>query len=373
MRVKRILLLSALCGLMTACQPPFDTGMGQAMRLIRNMTLETRVGPFSMSERTPNLADGAVFLPFRAGTDIVRTSGLIRIQDEYNCRIWHVWGVQDGAQTVYSGFGSDSLGTIPLTGNTPAYPEVMTHCVASGTIYLSFQFAPLNALGLLFQVNSTGGIPSIAAIGTYPQTTFLPGSFLGMYLNPLVLGGHFPSEGTGTADHAYFLVAGNPDGSAGYWEMESQLTPGALNVFSITTSGVPLPFLAGPPAAQRCMYFHDPAAKRSFASALVGGSWQCWTWNTDPVSAPVQLAGVTRRVDALLSTGELFSVQDGTGTVYGPDGTQRTSFPLGCLQFLGETDVSGAKAALFHLVIADNDAATFYIYSLPSARLAELN
>jgi hypothetical protein len=106
------------------------------------------------------------------------------------------------------------------------------------------------------------------------------------------------------------------------------------------------------------------------------GSWRCVRWNGAGFTDSKVLPGITHRIDALLTTGMLFSTEGNVGRVYDSSGTEIASFPLGALRFIGERYVDGAPLALFSLarIVTERYSETLAIdvYSIPAADLESL-
>lgn len=367
----RVPVLLAVCLVLPSCAPPFDPGLSQAVKLIQKMELEAHIGPLDWTDRS-TLESNALFAPIRTGDDIDRTRGFIRSTLREDTRVWYVWGVQDGGSTEYSAVPDGNAWTANMPEPFPGYPTYLIQNLISGPAFVTVQFDPMQSSAWIWNVD-TGQDP--------PETGMFSSCIFQSQLTPVInpdtysttLGGQvFPNE-SGAHDRLYCLVRAVAGGDIVFWEVQSQITSTTIDTFTPITSSISLPFLAGAPPADRSMYFHDSAGKKSYASLLVNEDWQCWTWTTDPVKPPVRLPGTTRRIDALLTTGRLFSVQDGIGTVYSANGVELTRFPLGVLRFACETYVSGDAVALFSLMTVTDRTVDFYVYSIPTEDLDSLN
>jgi hypothetical protein len=358
----RVLSYIAICLLLPSCAPPFDPGLSQAANLIGKMRLETRIGPLQWTERA-KLESDAIFMPIRAGTEIEIGRGFVKSSTRDGIRSWYTWSIQNGGNTEYIVVPDEKAWAAGMPDAFPQYPTCLIQPLASGPTFVNLQF-DLAQSGAWIMSEDTGLTPP--EIIVFPSYVFPDLMTMPNYVR--TLGGHISPSSAGTSDDVFCLV----NTLTGFWEVQSQITAAALNAFSTLSSNLSLPFLAGPPASKRCLYFHDANAKKSFALVYVNDAWQCWTWPTDPVGEPVQLSGITRRIDALLSTGRLFSTQEGIGTIYGSDGVVLASFPLGALRFVCETYVAGETRVLFSLMTSMESSVVFYLYSIPAADLAAL-
>jgi hypothetical protein len=166
---------------------------------------------------------------------------------------------------------------------------------------------------------------------------------------------------------------------------EARLTASSTGLGLSTTVrpalGPSLPFI--PPGLKRCQYFYDEnpvgdtarAPNRSYASwyDTATSSWKCYAWWEDPAGTLQQKElAIGCRVDALLSTGQLFSTQDSTGRVFNRDGTPLGTFPLGDLRFIGEEYAGGLARAYFSLALVYNNALHFNVYWIQTDQLKTL-
>jgi hypothetical protein len=312
------------------------------------------------------LEPDALFLPLRTGTGIDATKGFIRSSTRDGTRLWYTWSRMNGANVEYVSVPDDKAWSVSIPDTYPEYPKCQIQTLISGSAFVDLQFDPAKSGAWLLSVNPTADPPEMNTPMPYDfafTMPVLPISITG-YLT--TLGGNIFPIGTGIPDRFYCLV----QAASGCWEVQFQITAAALTYDS--RASISLPFLAGPPVVERCMYFHDPIMQRSFAEALVDGAWQCVEWSTNPVGTPVLLPEITRRIDALLSTGELFSTDGGIGTVYAPDGTVKTTFPLGALRYVLETYMDGSPRLIFSLRTGTQESPVFYLYSIPTEELAAL-
>jgi hypothetical protein len=138
------------------------------------------------------------------------------------------------------------------------------------------------------------------------------------------------------------------------------------------------PFAVTP--ANRVLYYYDPvpAVPRSYVSVwsspMAQGAWSTWVW-TDSVPSSSRLSGIDHRIDALLTTGELFSTEGNTGRVYDPTtptGHLEAEFTLGDLRFIGEVYIAGIPNVLFSHAVWFNRQVSFDVYSIPTSQLKSL-
>jgi hypothetical protein len=195
----------------------------------------------------------------------------------------------------------------------------------------------------------------------YDLSTFTSGQLVGVGLFPDV---------SATTDSLTILV-----NEAGYFDRVSAFAFAASGYpLAPSDTAVPAPGIPGSPF--QGFYFRNPAAMGLRFLSLWNGSGYAnyrWTDTLPPAALPFD-----DRIEALLSSNELFVVDREQAVVYSPAGERKYSFPLGDLHFAYETYIGSAPTLLFSLVYWDQvggDKEKFYInvYSLPTASLATLD
>lgn len=187
-----------------------------------------------------------------------------------------------------------------------------------------------------------------------------------------VLGASFTAQTGSIPDQTHWLTIGG----SGYIEISCSMSTGALGTAAQLHSGVtapyPLNFL--PSGTGQFQYFYDIGANRSYASwwDTAGGGWRsvAW-WDTSGAISSMSLP-IDRRIDALLSTGELLSTEGGTGRLYRGDGSLDATFPLGNLVFIGEEYVGTAYRSYFSQCLRYDDALHFNVYWIQTDRLKNI-
>jgi hypothetical protein len=362
--VKRTICILALLPaalLILTCAPPFDPDLGAAALLVQKMRQETVAEFPDWTGRTwPQ--QGAVFIPERNIGSIDGSRGFIMTPAGSGIRIWYAWRAQ-ASGAVYEAVTDGSAWNFDSPNVYSGYPSCTILTAISGATVAGLQLDPLVSAIMIATMNTVSDPPERLSLNTYDLDSNMVGPVaIPNYLRTLG-GGIYPSS-AGVDDRVFCLAKASDT----CWEVQFSLTSTAIGY--IARTAVPLPFTNGTPVMERCLFFHDPAAERSFAQAQVNGVWKCWRWTTNPVGAPVEVPGVTRPIRALLTTGELFAVADGMGTVYGADGALKTEFPMGSLRFVMESYIDGNPRVLFSLMTVLNNSVAFYLYSLPTAELA---
>jgi hypothetical protein len=129
-----------------------------------------------------------------------------------------------------------------------------------------------------------------------------------------------------------------------------------------TLASVPVP---------RALYYKSPSGQ-SYASFVQGGQWVCYQWM--PSGVPSKLPGVTHRIDAVLTSGDLLSTEGGILTLYDPNGSLVRSVSLGGLHFCYEAYVGPTTPyAFFSLAMElSQDYWAFRVYAVPTSSIRDL-
>ena len=133
------------------------------------------------------------------------------------------------------------------------------------------------------------------------------------------------------------------------------------------------------------MYFYDDNAaadpsrvdNRSFASwyDTSSSSWVNYAWWQSPTGVGSIFSmrlSADHRLDALLSTGQLLSTEDGVGRLYDRDGNLLATFPLGNLTYIAEEYVGGVPRCYFSQCLVYDGQLHFNVYWIPTDQLGTL-
>jgi hypothetical protein len=124
----------------------------------------------------------------------------------------------------------------------------------------------------------------------------------------------------------------------------------------------------------RGLYHHYPRTSTSYVSAWDGTQWRCWWWKDIVPTGGVM--DIPHPVVAVLSTGELFSVDEsgGKARVYtaAPNGTLETAFDLNGMRFIGTVLLDGVKSVLFSQQVAWHGRPLYNIYAIDDSKLGGL-
>ncbi|HTP60006.1 MAG TPA: hypothetical protein VMM82_13875, partial [Spirochaetia bacterium] len=85
------------------------------------------------------------------------------------------------------------------------------------------------------------------------------------------------------------------------------------------------------------------------------------------------LSGVSNRIDALLTSGQLLSTQDGTLRLYDTNGNQLFSKPMNGLQYCYEANVGSTPYVFFALPMSLNHGQwVFNVYAIATSSIGDL-
>ncbi len=367
---KLLVVLAAACACFSCSPPPFDLAISLSTLLAKSMTLEGAVGPVDKLSGDTAPQD-ASFMPeytTQGGLDL--QNGFVLYTQTGGRQLGFVTG--SAAQGTYHLLsGSSFLG--PSTGGI--YPDVIMH-VPQDPVLLrieGFTFDPANPYNTAYG-ELRADIPGEQVVFTYSTQ---PGSNLPPLfgITGKVIGVSIPPS-TSAADPAFLLA--QVDGTGNLFEFSMSMAPSTLTFLSPTRGSAPydLTWLGLPGTIDRVQYFYDSATQRSYLSTYDAppgqDTWRCWWWSDVTAGHGGELTGVDHRIDALLSTGELFSTQDDTGRVYGSDGTLLAEFPLAGLTFIDERIIGGVAKLIFSQSLSYNGQQRFNIYSIPTANVKTL-
>ena len=349
--------------------PPFDEELSLAMATAAKLEPVVRIGPIQAwhgdFEETKSF-----FLPLK-DTPADRRGYLLSAGDYY-LRIRFL----DGASGTFQGElrldgpaadpNRKTYTAVPLKGGTypslslavfdPAYPTNNSLLL----IYPSGSTLVSSAANLYGTLNPDFGssLDRVVGVHLYPGIDPSPDRF--SFFGVLSTAGHFGE------------LEADADASA-------TTTGGIGTISSPTRQDIALPSVPAP--ASGAFYFHRPAASNpSYMSKYEAstGAYRNFTWDDTLVAR--ELEGMNRRIDALLSSGELLSLDRGVCIVYDAGGNRKFSFPMGSLHFCFERYDSGGAARLYFSLLywiygyhSGNDQLYINVYSLPTANLATLD
>lgn len=180
-----------------------------------------------------------------------------------------------------------------------------------------------------------------------------------------------------TIDFHYFLC--KIDGSGTYDEIEAptDLTSGVdYGAAAPIPTRINLP-LTLPSDLENAFYYHHLVSGRSYVStySAVERKYKNYYWHDSGLVKP--MVKMDRRIDALLSTGDLLSFDDNRCYIYNSEGEKVSSFVLGGLHFAFEMFLVSEYAVFFTLPLWlqnwNQEELFFRVYALPTSKLRELH
>jgi hypothetical protein len=368
-----LLVLAVAAATFSCTLPPFNLLISQGVQSSSRMNLEGRIGPLSSF----NFASGTggaliAFYPLKdAVYGFTLQSGFITWSSESGSR--QIAFVASNTGNLRQVASSQGLG---MDTPDPPYPGFVIQSVKGG--YFNIVLGWDASMTSRFKMALMSGDPFG---NTYPPpswgdmsptfTAFIPPSYVRVRHM-----GVYPDTNV-TYDRVYALVE---NAMTGLFE-EAQLDlssaglspPARLRLNGINLSGV------GPTGIpQHALYYYDPGTTYGFANwwDSAAGKWITWRWyettSGSTIAVASELPQVTRRIDALLTTRELFSTEDGSGRIYDLDGNLKASFPVAGLSFVGEVYASGVAKLLFSHAFWYQRQLYFNVFSIPSADVKTL-
>ncbi len=354
-------------------------------RTARALTVEGTVGPLDGRYGPWNVTD-AVFLPERGSTGgLDLQNGFILHSTPWGDRQLGFVSWDPTKQMDRAVGGEVSVGPVP----TGPFPDRLVMLLKGAAHAIgTFAFLPDSPSYNQLIVGQADPTANQFPVGT-PTPQSLSGAAtasLGLSGDIIAVGRYAANEPS--AETTYWLFR-TPSGSSFLEASSAVSTANAVSAPTLTAlasrAGTPYALGSGIPVSSltRALYYYDPeptrAPQRSYLSWYdpAQGRWRCWAWWAVGASPSAwqgtELAGVDHRIDALLTTGELFSTEDDTGRVYGADGTLRTSFPLTGLSFIEEAWLNGTPRVLFSQYLYAGKSPWFVIYSIATSDIGALS
>jgi hypothetical protein len=355
--VKRALPLLAILAV-SGCAPAFFADLNASTPLTRQMTFLGTIGPLLYRS---NLQNGSIrFLPVKPTTSLGAASGFVIKTEGGFVDVSFAYLDTSGSTQEVTGVPGFSL-----AGSDPNYPlydfdVAATTTTANLVVFALSPTQPTANQATLITATLPGGSITVPTTGSgNPQAlTSVFGAVdtsLGVQVSPNV---------GGAADTVNFLVANGGlavDGISSFGGVasviNSQSAPGSLP-------------LSLPSGVNR--FFYGKGGAFGYASYFQNGAWTCIQW---PVATyvPVTLAGMTHRLDAVLTSGDLLSTDGGVLRLYDPSGNLLRSVALGGLEFCYEAYVGSVPYVFFSQALGNrNGNWIFNNYALPTSSMRSL-
>jgi hypothetical protein len=352
-RIGRKIGLLVLCAGMGACAPPYLELLDKAAGLAGQMTVVGTVG-------AANVSSGITGVRFFPTMPTASSIGGVDIQSGFV-----VW---DSGSTEYIGFAySTGNGSATMSSSQPV--NSMSLSLADPN-YPLFEYDVTNTINNQASVMVLTWNPANPSMSSYQQfTATLPNGGL----TPQPSGSLYGTIFTSISLIGGSILPAAPPSYNTFALLGSTAFGTALNGTGGTLAPVGFTSFTFPGTSNRSLYYYSPVNNTSYASYYSSG-WQCLQWADVSIPAPSLLPGVTRRVDAVLSTGDLLSTQGGTLSLYDSSGAQLYSIPLNGFQYCYEAYVGSTPYVFFSLAIylGNNDWA-FNVYSIPTSSMRSLH
>ncbi len=347
MKWRALALLACLA--VAACAPVYLADLDKAASLTGHMTGVGTVGPFSLGSGLANIR----FLPTKTTAssigDVNVQSGFIVYDSGTNENLSFLSGSGDnsGSNQQFSLAGADA--------NYPLYQYDVTNTINNQASVMVFHWDPTTPGNDTFQ-------QFVATLPSGGMTSFASTSLNGLFAGVSLIGGSIlPAQ---PPSYDSFAVLGV---SAGQFGTASNGAGGTLSAIGFTsvTFTPPIP-------TTRSMYYLSADNKLCYASFYSSG-WQCLQWQNIAAPTATLLPGVSNRIDAVLTSGDLLSTQDGTLRLYDSTGSQVFSKPLNGLQFCYEAYIGSTACVFFSLPISlQHNQWVFSVYAIPTLSMRDL-
>jgi len=349
------LLLLSLA--IVACAPPYSAELNSAAPLADQMTLLGTLGPVKSPDGSSTTA--IKFLPIKPA---VTTTSLGALNVETGFLVSQSPGHESLCFAYQESGGnvriSDFRQGFSLVGADPHYPlyeyDVLASTATTANILVFYLGDPTTPGDNTFQY-LTATLPN----GPF-QSTLGPTFMDAIFGSTFVIAAQvFPQPAA--ADTFNFLVFNGTIYQEG-------TTTFSGSGFALTTPGSTVP-LSG--AGSRVLYYL--ATGVSSASYYTGGKWVCYQWTPPTISSPTLLTGVTHRIDAVLTNGDLLSTEEGTLRIYDSSGSEKLSVGMGALQFCYEAYIGTTPYVFFSLSLPfRNENWAFRVYAIKTKDLLKV-
>ncbi|MGO9410881.1 MAG: hypothetical protein ACLQCB_09025 [Spirochaetia bacterium] len=351
--MKRFVLGLLVLFAVTGCAPAFLADLNKPAGLTGHMTMVGTVGAVNIDTSETNLRFYPT-KPIGASIGDVNIQSGFLVSDKGNTEFLRF------AYSTGSGAASTS-GSQPmpnsLAGTDPNYP------------YYEYDVVTTTSTANLVVLN-------VATSQYWYFAVPLPNGSLPNTLTAQVLS--YPPDGVQMMPQAGAAEIFNVfDYQASYYTNAVDTMSSTTGAFTNVTNLSFLNLSLGPEGSSagafvRVMYFMNLAQTIGYWSYPYNGEWSCYQFTTGSSTAQT-LPGVANRIDAVLTTGDLLSTQDGTLRLYDSTGSQQFSKPLNGLQFCYEEYIGSTPYVFFSLPLSlqHNDWA-FNVYAIPTSSMRDL-
>jgi hypothetical protein len=380
---RKLAFLSAAALLLSSCLPvPFDLALSQSAAIAKKMTRDN--GPLmTINNYYNSSAHDFVLYPAVGAAGLDYSNGFVVSQQDLQVSL-SLFQDSSLSGNLASYFGQ---GAQTIANPDPHAPPYLAWPLKGGPSYLlAYTFDALNPTPPPPPGNSyfvMWGDPFAHAInqvnaGMSDLTNQVFSTF-GLS-GVTVLGASVSADPSPVFDMTHWL--GMQAGLYVEFSLQASSAVPAPNPAPHGVGPYPLPFIPG--GISRCMYFYDEnqlldparAPNRSFASwwDASNGGWVSYAWEGPPAVPPAtsMRLPIDHRIDALLSTGQLLSTEDGTGRLYNRNGNLLATFPLGNLVYIAEEYVGGIPRCYFSQALVYDQRVHFNVYWIRTDQLSTL-
>ncbi|HTZ52432.1 MAG TPA: hypothetical protein VMF68_12270 [Spirochaetia bacterium] len=366
MKPRFILAIAAAAGglaattlVLAGCAPPYLLALDKAARLTHQMKLIATLGAVSLSDADTN----ARLLPPKPSSAVTSIdqlniqSGFLISDNPLGESV--VYAYVDSGGQVQTANSLPALSLSGADGHYPLYQYEVTQTTTNAYLVI-YRMDPNNA-SLDTATLVGGGLPPAGSLFTAVAAASLS-SFNGNGY-PVIGESVVPGVSGGPDSFQWLLSDMNPT-TPSFTQISTTLQ-GTSQVFNnVSPTLIAMPF---PPGVARYMYYSQA---RSYLEYYSGG-WVCLDITSN--LSPVQLTGITHRIDALLTDGDLLSTEDDTLTLYDPNGSQLLTMPMGGLKFCYEAYVGSTAYCFFSLPMLQRHGNwIFAVYAVPTSQMRGL-
>jgi hypothetical protein len=354
---KSLPALLLLPWLLASCLlPPFDRGLSLAQVTANKMKLEENIGPLyhwrGDLERGPHY-----FLP---GKTFGLDRGFLLVFGASDGRVFYV---DHDARSGYYIAGETSFGLKNSDQNIFNYGAFVLKDYAPAGYDALLLVRPSLLAEQRMECSYPTGTPF--AFQVYDWTKYIDGIGSGTVIGA----GLFPNNSTASDFLTLLVYDGSTynDRISGYGFLSSGYDP------TPWTGDTTAPAIRGSPT--QGFYFRNPSSGLRLLSVWNGSRYKNYRWYD---ASTLTTLPFDSRIEALLTTDELFVVDGETGMVYSSAGKRKYAFPLGDLHLAYETYLGGVPTLIFSLIYWDrsgggDEAFHIKVYSLPTASLSSLD
>jgi hypothetical protein len=374
--VKRLLPAAAIAVLLVSCSPvPFNAEFEAAAATVAKLNQDAG-STVTLDYDDNAIPDDLTFFPRVTTSGFDYSSGYTVGTDgaEIRGRSW----VQDSSTGKLVPYGWMSETVPNQDARMPAWLAWPTKDAA-----LSNTWVLLLTFDALYSDQNDSYALYETFLSSPPTTTvFQSGDVHGAISSTLgkvatLMGASVATSTSTSQDVLNMLVWDTSD--AGWAELQSGVSSSGVSLSMLRTPTPALTFLPALPT--HVQYYFDlnigadasRTPNASFASwyDTASSSWVCYRWHYLASYFSTKLP-IDHRIDALLTTGQLLSTEDGTGRLYDRDGNLLATFPLGSLRYIAEEYVGGEARTYFSQKLVYDNAIHFTVYWIATAKLATL-